>query len=529
MIIPPLVDKDRPSGEHILASFGYLIPSFKAALGENYDTSVLPEYIYQLAPQAQASLIDRFVRNLDVLIVWHPRYPSLLRRLMETRARVAPLTRVIYIPLGEIPMGASWFRPSFDLFQPGDRILPSCTTDKSILSLLFDSLAFPAEVFPFWVDTDFFMPTDTYLRHATRTDLGVQHDEVLFLYTGRITAEKNLHGILHLFQHLCAERSNVRLVLAGPTDDIPFLPHSQTPSKIRHEIAHLMRNGRGLAGNVLILAEHFGHDSLQRFYAAADVFLNLTLHHNENFGLANVEAMAAELPVIVSDWGGPRDTVIDGQTGFRIPTYQGVRGEHVDLWQAFVTCKMLVDDPALRRRLGHAARKHAQAQYTVRDLPARLVDVINRTVRDPAPAGENQLSDFGTRFHDAFHKDADFDFLPRYCPETMDLYRVLARPYCSKSMATTLDANSVLFLSTPYVSIRHDGSLQLRDAVWPRDMVVEDQTEIVLVSYLVAQIFATPHQLRSLSPDFSIGAINRLLANGVLVHGRKKPRPNPQL
>ncbi len=517
-----------PSGEHILASFGYLIPSFKAALGEHHDIFVLPEYVYQLAPQAQANLIDRFVRDLDVLIVWHPRYPSLLRTLMETRARVAPFTRVIYIPLGEIPMGASWFRPSFDLFQPGDRILPSCTTDKAILPLLFDSLAFPTEVFPFWVDTDYFMPPDAQMRSAVRTDLGVQDNEVLFLYTGRITAEKNLHGVLHLFQHLSAERSNVRLVLAGPTDDIPFLPHSQTPSKIRQKIAYLLRNGKGLAGNVLVLAEHFGHNSLQRLYAAADVFLNLTLHHNENFGLANVEAMASEIPVIVSDWGGPRDTVIDGQTGFRIPTYQGARGEHVDLWQAFVTCKMLVDEPDLRRRLGQAARKRAQAHYAVKDLPARLVDVINRTVRDPAPARESQLSDFGKRFHDTFHKEEDFDFLPQYDPETMDLYRVLARPYCSDAMATTLDTNSVLFLSTPYVSTRPDGSLQLRDVVWPGDMVIVDQTEIMLVSYLVAQIFATPYQLQSLSPDQATDAINRLLANGVLVNGRKSLRPNPQ-
>lgn len=31
--------------------------------------------------------------------------------------------------------------------------------------------------------------------------------------------------------------------------------------------------------------------------------------------------MAAGLPVVVSDWDGHRDTVVDGENGFRIPTY----------------------------------------------------------------------------------------------------------------------------------------------------------------------------------------------------------------
>ena len=55
-------------------------------------------------------------------------------------------------------------------------------------------------------------------------------------------------------------------------------------------------------------------------WAAADLFLSLVDNPQETFGLAPVEAMAAGVPVVVSDWDGYRYTVSDGVEGFRVPT-----------------------------------------------------------------------------------------------------------------------------------------------------------------------------------------------------------------
>lgn len=54
-------------------------------------------------------------------------------------------------------------------------------------------------------------------------------------------------------------------------------------------------------------------------WSAADIFALPVDNIQETFGLAPVEAMAAGLPVVVSDWDGFRDTVTP-ETGFRIPT-----------------------------------------------------------------------------------------------------------------------------------------------------------------------------------------------------------------
>jgi glycosyltransferase involved in cell wall biosynthesis len=57
------------------------------------------------------------------------------------------------------------------------------------------------------------------------------------------------------------------------------------------------------------------------FTFAADLFISLADNIQETFGLTPVEAMAAELPVLVTDWDGYRETVRDGMDGFRIPTW----------------------------------------------------------------------------------------------------------------------------------------------------------------------------------------------------------------
>ncbi len=55
-------------------------------------------------------------------------------------------------------------------------------------------------------------------------------------------------------------------------------------------------------------------------WASADVFCSLSDNIQETFGIVPIEAMAAGLPVVVSDWDGYKDTVRDGIDGFRIPT-----------------------------------------------------------------------------------------------------------------------------------------------------------------------------------------------------------------
>ena len=126
-------------------------------------------------------------------------------------------------------------------------------------------------------------------------------------------------------------------------------------------------------------------------WAAADLFLSLVDNPQETFGLAPVEAMAAGLPVVVSDWDGYRYTVSDGVEGFRVPTlapllmpeqgeelasqhdhglltyqdYVGAVAQHVavDTEAAAAAIARLAEDPALRQRMGEAGRQTVQQRF----------------------------------------------------------------------------------------------------------------------------------------------------------------------
>ena len=86
----------------------------------------------------------------------------------------------------------------------------------------------------------------------------------------------------------------------------------------------------------------------------------------EGFPMATVEAMAAGLPVVVSDVGGAGEAVIDGETGFLIP-----RGNEEMLFEKL---SLLAVDRELRRRMGRAARELFLERFRV----GRMTEAVLR-------------------------------------------------------------------------------------------------------------------------------------------------------
>lgn len=85
----------------------------------------------------------------------------------------------------------------------------------------------------------------------------------------------------------------------------------------------------------LIVLNGANEQSRHIAWSAADIFTSFSDNIQETFGLTPVEAMAAGLPVVVSDWNGYKDTVRDGIDGFRIPTWAPPPGLGNDLADRF--------------------------------------------------------------------------------------------------------------------------------------------------------------------------------------------------
>ena len=105
--------------------------------------------------------------------------------------------------------------------------------------------------------------------------------------------------------------------------------------------------------------------SLRLWYGAADVFVATPWY--EPFGITPVEAMACARPVVGSEVGGIKSTVIDGVTGFLIPS-RDPRALAERLAQ-------LHGDPALARWMGEEGLRRAYRHYTWRSVASQAAAV----------------------------------------------------------------------------------------------------------------------------------------------------------
>jgi glycosyltransferase involved in cell wall biosynthesis len=124
-------------------------------------------------------------------------------------------------------------------------------------------------------------------------------------------------------------------------------------------------------------------DEVYRLYRDHDVFLFPSLH--ESGGMAPLEAMAAGLPVVCLDLGGPGVSVTP-DCGIAVPP---TTTERVVDGMASALLK-LARDPALRHRMGTAARRRATEDYSWETKAKAIADVYQRLMSDPSEQIERE-------------------------------------------------------------------------------------------------------------------------------------------
>lgn len=210
-----------------------------------------------------------------------------------------------------------------------NRTLQTLCPTPSIQSLLLKRGFNNVGVWGRGVDSEHFHPS---LRdEALRCSLGFLPQETVLIYLGRLAAEKNLQMLFDAFDRLPAD-SSCRLLVIG---DGP-----------------LGERLRRRADQQVVFAGYRRGDDLARMLAIGDlmVFPSLT----DTFGNVMLEGMASGLPALGFEVSGPKDVIIDGQTGGIVP-----RTTVADLVQAIE--KMAGNRDALRK-MGQQARRHAEGQ-----------------------------------------------------------------------------------------------------------------------------------------------------------------------
>ena len=104
------------------------------------------------------------------------------------------------------------------------------------------------------------------------------------------------------------------------------------------------------------------------YLCASDVLLLPS--EQESFGLAALEAMAVQVPVIASHVGGLPEVVEDGETGFLSPVG--------DVDKMADDAARLLIDPKLRREMGKRARALAIERYSTHKIIPQYIEFYER-------------------------------------------------------------------------------------------------------------------------------------------------------
>lgn len=217
-------------------------------------------------------------------------------------------------------------------------------------------------------------------RVEQRQKLGIQDDEIVVLWVGRLSHAIKAHP-LAMFQtaERAAEKTGakIHLVMCGY-----FVP--QEAETGFHDLANAILH----KAKVSFIASNDPRFP-EGLWAAGDIFLSLIDNMQESFGLTPIEAMAAGLPRVISDWDGYRDSVTHGEDGFLIRTLQPPAGNGRELSELLLSGRdlyggylakaaqcvavdqemaadaltLLIQDKNKRRAIADKARQRVRAIY----------------------------------------------------------------------------------------------------------------------------------------------------------------------
>ncbi len=170
----------------------------------------------------------------------------------------------------------------------------------------------------------------------------------VLLFLARLDPKKNLEALIEAFAALAADDAALRLLVCGDGDEA-YVDSLRT-----------LAEQRGVGARIVWAGAVSGEDKASAF-AVADLFVLPS--HSENFGIAVVEAMAARLPVVVSDRVPLAARIVETQAGWRCGT---------DASSVIKALESALDPAVDRREIGARAFALVESEYSIQAMGQRL-------------------------------------------------------------------------------------------------------------------------------------------------------------
>ena len=191
----------------------------------------------------------------------------------------------------------------------------------------------------------------TFDRAAKRRELGLSESCRILGTAARLNSIKNIQMMIRGLRRILETVPDTCLVIAGEGDEEVVL------KALAHDL--------GIADHVIFIGLRF---DLPEIYPLFDAFLLTSF--SEGISITLLEAMACGVPAVVTDVGGNREVVVEGETGWLVPVDDDRRlAERV--------CGIL-QDAELAARMGRVARQRVEEAFSVQVMMTAYRQLYNK-------------------------------------------------------------------------------------------------------------------------------------------------------
>lgn len=209
----------------------------------------------------------------------------------------------------------------------------------------------PVFIVPTGIHPEYYHGEKHGVREKLREKFGIQPEEALLLYVGRLGKEKNIGELLSL---LSDYKPHPKLLIVGGGPDQKNLQEAARTA--------------GMSENILF-AGMIAHEKIPDYYAAGDIFVSAS--ESESQGLTYIEAMASGLPLLCKKDDCLCNVVENGKNGFTWDSREEFYS-HLD---------RLISNPQLRKQIGYEAMQSVKQKYTVLGFSLSCIEIYQKMIQ----------------------------------------------------------------------------------------------------------------------------------------------------
>lgn len=338
---------------------------------------------------SNSSDLDLFLHETpEVIFVAHPLviHHSLFRQMLLS-AQSSKVKFIIYVVGDFLRRGLEYIELEHLMMGKDIHWVFPSESYANVARPMFEN---PQEVSAQAIALDRRFGFDEKKRKSARESLGLKDNELCFIYTGRISRQKNIELSIELIKKSCQQNGiQYKFLLVGTIDDFEGASVG-LPEKLGSMFYRLKK---WEDENVVWVPEK-NSEQLAALYNGADIFVSLSCYHDESFGLSPLEALGSGLPCLLSRWGGYRDfQKVSDKYCQLIKIELSANGFEIDEMDFFHSIKKCQEAMGARQECSKLFRDHYSH------------DSFQRFIQDTVLKVKNSFQGFSAKYRGAILKN----------------------------------------------------------------------------------------------------------------------------